>query len=94
MSWSPDSQLLAVTIRAPVSASKLVPDGALTTGPSQLSGERVLVTHLLWTRRGQYCILMCAGMGRFCCTQQPCPGLAAVQLALVPEERDLRPGPW
>ena len=33
MSWSPDSQLLAVTIRAPVSVSNLIPDVALSTSP-------------------------------------------------------------
>ena len=33
MSWSPDSQLLAVAICTPVSASDPVPDVALTTSP-------------------------------------------------------------
>ena len=33
MSWSPDSQLLAVAIRTPVSTSHPVPDVALITSP-------------------------------------------------------------
>ena len=88
MSWSPDSQLLAVTIRTPVSASFLATDMALiTTSPLD-----TFCLHLCCGQGGQTLMLMCAGKGWVLCRQQSVPGLAAVQLALVPEEGDLWPG--